>query len=205
MGTPVVCATCSDLGWDLTGRCKVSDPARSPHQWAMAMASCCWLLRVGMAYLPRLGHRESICTSQDMSERAAECCFVLRYPRPLTAKCVFYSPMAMASSCMLLAPSRPFRRGSGIVNRSVRRRPCVGELLKAFLRLLGRSQWSRPICSCAHCHRSFRLPGQVGLHADFGTRCFCSVSCRIPKRSGLCANGRSWRDKSDFEYSGGQN
>ena len=25
MGTPVVCATCSDLGWDLTGRCKVSD------------------------------------------------------------------------------------------------------------------------------------------------------------------------------------
>ena len=24
-GTPVVCATCSDLGWDLTGRCKVPD------------------------------------------------------------------------------------------------------------------------------------------------------------------------------------
>ena len=66
--------------------------------------------------------------------------------------CVLYSPMAMASSCMLLAPSRPFRRGSGIVNRSVRLRPCVGELLKAFLRLLGRSQRSRPICSCVRCH-----------------------------------------------------
>ena len=89
------------------------------------------------------------------------------------------------------------------MNRSVRRLSCVGELLKAFPRLLGRSQRSRPTCSCVRCHRSFRLPGQVGLHADFGTRCFCSVSCRIPKRSGLCANGRPWRDTSDFEYSGG--
>ena len=172
----------------------------------MAVASCCWMLRVVMAYVPRLGHRESICTSQDMSERAAECCFVLRYLRPLTSQNAYFTlrcAMAMASSCMLLAPSRPFRRGSGIVNRSVRRRPCVGELLKAFPRLLGRSRRSWPICSCVRCHRSFRLPGQVGLHADFGTRCFCSVSCRIPMRSGLCANGRSWRDKSDFEYSGG--
>ena len=89
------------------------------------------------------------------------------------------------------------------MNRSVRRLSCVGELLKAFPRLLGRSRRSRPICSCARCHRSFRLPGQVGLHADFGTRCFCSVLCRISKRSGLCANGRPWRDKSDFWNSGG--
>ena len=89
------------------------------------------------------------------------------------------------------------------MNRSVRRRPCVGELLKAFLRLLGRSQRSRPICSCVRCHRSFRLPGQVGLHADFGTRCFCSVSCRIPMRSGLCAYGRSGRANSAFWYFGG--
>ena len=125
----------------------------------MAVASCCWMLRVVTAYVPRLGHRESICTSQDMSERAAECCFVRRYLRPLTAKCVLYSPMAMASSCMLLAPSRPFRRGSGIVNRSVRRRPCVGELLKAFLRLLGRSQRSRPISSCVRCQLVTALSG----------------------------------------------
>ena len=52
----------------------------------MAMASCCWLLRVVMAYLPRLGHRESICTSQDMSERAAECCFVLQVSKAFDRK-----------------------------------------------------------------------------------------------------------------------
>ena len=165
----------------------------------MAVASCCWMLRVVMAYVPRLGHRESICTSQDMSERAAECCLVLQVSKAnRKMRILLYSPIAMASSCMLLAPSRPFRLGSGIVNRSVRLRPCVGELLKAFPRLLGRSRRSRPICSCARCHRSFRLPGQVGLHADFGTRCFCSVSCRIPVWSGLCASGRSGREKSAF-------
>ena len=49
------------------------------------------------------------------------------------------------------------------------------------------------LCPLSPC--SFRLPGQVGLDADFGTRCFCSVSCRIPMRSGLCAYGRSGRDQ----------
>ena len=198
-GTSVVCAACSDLGWDLSGRCKVSDPI-THALLTDGNGHCCWLLRVVVAYLPRLGRRESICTSQDISERAAECCFVLRYLRPSTPNCVLCSPMAMASSCMLLAPSRPFWQGSGIVNRSVRRRPCVGELLKAFLWLLGRSQRSWPIRSCVRCHRSFRLPGQVGLHADSGTRCFCSVSCpiAIPMRSGLCAWERSGREKSDF-------
>ena len=52
----------------------------------MAVASCCWMLRVVTAYVPRLGHRESTCTSQDMSERAAECSFVRRYLRPYNRK-----------------------------------------------------------------------------------------------------------------------
>ena len=50
----------------------------------MAVASCCWMLRVVTAYVPRLGHRESICTSRDVSERAAECSFVRRYLTWLT-------------------------------------------------------------------------------------------------------------------------
>ena len=44
------------------------------------------MLRVVTAYVPRLGHRESICTSRDMSERAAECSFVRRYLRPYNRK-----------------------------------------------------------------------------------------------------------------------
>ena len=52
----------------------------------MAVASCCWMLRVVTAYVPRLGHRESTCTSQDTSERAAECSFVRRYLRPYNRK-----------------------------------------------------------------------------------------------------------------------
>ena len=72
---------------ELGRRCKaLSSPmAMGP------MASCCFLLRIVWAYLTRLGHRESICMSQDMRKGAAEGCFVLRYLKLPTSKCVLYS------------------------------------------------------------------------------------------------------------------
>ena len=74
------------------------------------------------------------------------------------------------------------------MNRSVRRRPCVGELLKAFLRLLGRSQRSRPICSCVRCHRALSgCQAKLGLTPTSGPGVF--APCRVVYLCGVvCAH-----------------
>ena len=73
----------------------------------MAVASCCWMLRVVMAYVPRLGHRESytgVSSSRPMKSG---------HRRRLPANALF-ALETRALSCSYLESSRDLMWMSGI-------------------------------------------------------------------------------------------
>ena len=161
----------------------------------MAVASCCWMLRVVMAYVPRLGHRESICTSQDMSERAAECWFVLSKASKRKMRTLLsdgngqqlHVVGAVATISARLGHRESICTSSAMCWRAVESVSAASGSLAAVAAHLLLCPLSPLFQAARPSWASRRLRDPVFL--------FRVVSYSIPRRSGLCVYGRSGREK----------